>query len=239
MNPNVKETFIKRSKITTTIRDFLTKKGYLEVETPILQPIPGGAAARPFVTHHNAHNTKLYLRIANELYLKRLIVGGFEGVLEFEKDFRNEGMDRTHNPEFTMLEYYTAYADFNDQMSFLERLFAYLSHELNGTSKISIEGKDYDLSKPFKKIGLLESVATKLSIPVTDLSDRKKLEELSKKYKIEDYKSYSDGKLQFELFEKIVEPTGKGKTILFLLSSNASDNFCKNKPCCIFFGSGN
>ena len=112
VNPNVKNTFIKRSKITSIIREFLTEKGYLEVETPILQPIPGGAAARPFVTHHNALNTKLYLRIANELYLKRLIVGGFEGVFEFAKDFRNEGMDRTHNPEFTVMELYVAYKDY-------------------------------------------------------------------------------------------------------------------------------
>ena len=112
VNPQVKNTFIQRSKVTTTIRNFLTEKGYLEVETPILQPIPGGAAARPFMTHHNALNIPLYLRIANELYLKRLIVGGFEGVFEFAKDFRNEGMDRTHNPEFTVMELYVAYKDY-------------------------------------------------------------------------------------------------------------------------------
>ena len=177
----------------------------MEVETPMMHSTLGGAAAKPFVTHHNTLDLDLYLRIAPELYLKRLVVGGIEKVFEINRNFRNEGLSTKHNPEFTMLEYYTAYADFNDQMSFLERLFAYLSNELNGTSKISIEGKDYDLSKPFKKIGLLESIATKISIPVGDLSDRKKLEELSKQHKIEDYKSYSDGKLQFELFEKIVE----------------------------------
>ena len=113
VNPDVKDTFLKRTKITNTIRSFFNAKGYIEVETPILQPIPGGAAARPFVTHHNALNIPLYLRIANELYLKRLIVGGLDGVYEFAKDFRNEGMDRTHNPEFTVMELYVAYKDYH------------------------------------------------------------------------------------------------------------------------------
>ena len=200
-----RENFLTRSNMLSLTRRWLEAKNFLEVETPVFHPIPGGALARPFSTHHNALDTELYLRIAPELYLKRLVVGGIEKVFEINRNFRNEGLSTKHNPEFTMLEYYTAYADFDDQMSFLEKLFAHLASELNGSSKISIEGKDYDLSKPFKRIGLLESVATKLSIAEEDLSDRKKLEELSKKHKIEDYKSYSDGKLQFELFEKVVE----------------------------------
>ena len=131
VNPEVKKTFLKRSKIITTIRNFLSDKGYLEVETPILQPIPGGAAARPFKTHHNALNIPLYLRIANELYLKRLIVGGFEGVFEFAKDFRNEGMDRTHNPEFTVLELYVAYKDYFWMMDTTENLLEQIAIDLN------------------------------------------------------------------------------------------------------------
>jgi lysyl-tRNA synthetase class 2 len=139
VNPQVKNTFLQRSKITTTIRDFLTEKGYLEVETPILQPIPGGAAARPFVTHHNALNTKLYLRIANELYLKRLIVGGFEGVFEFAKDFRNEGMDRTHNPEFTVMELYVAYKDYFWMMETTETLLERIAQEVHQGTEVEWE----------------------------------------------------------------------------------------------------
>ena len=138
VNPSVKNTFIQRSKITTTIRDFLTEKEYLEVETPILQPIPGGATARPFVTHHNALNTPLYLRIANELYLKRLIVGGFEGVFEFAKDFRNEGMDRTHNPEFTVMELYVAYKDYFWMMETTEALLEKIAMDVHGTSELTV-----------------------------------------------------------------------------------------------------
>jgi len=138
VNPKVKNTFLQRSKITTAIRDFLTEKEYLEVETPILQPIPGGATARPFVTHHNALNTPLYLRIANELYLKRLIVGGFEGVFEFAKDFRNEGMDRTHNPEFTVMELYVAYKDYFWMMETTEELLEKIAMEVHGTPDVTV-----------------------------------------------------------------------------------------------------
>ena len=204
-NQDSREIFKQRSFLIKEIRSFFDGEGFMEVETPMMHSTLGGAAAKPFITHHNTLDLDLYLRIAPELYLKRLVVGGIEKVFEINRNFRNEGLSTKHNPEFTMLEYYTAYADFNDQMSFLEKLFAHLASELNGSSKISIEGKDYDLSTPFKRVGLLESVATKLSIPQEDLFDRKKLEELSKKHKIEDYKSYSDGKLQFELFEKVVE----------------------------------
>ena len=136
VNPQVKDTFIKRTKITNSIRKFFNDKGYLEVETPILQPIPGGASARPFITHHNALNMPLYLRVANELYLKRLIVGGFDGVYEFSKDFRNEGMDRTHNPEFTVMELYVAYKDYHWMMDTTEKLLETIAMESNGSSKI-------------------------------------------------------------------------------------------------------
>ena len=164
VNPYVKETFIRRSKIVTTIRDFLTEKGYLEVETPILQPIPGGAAARPFVTHHNAHNTKLYLRIANELYLKRLIVGGFEGVFEFAKDFRNEGMDRTHNPEFTVMELYVAYKDYFWMMETTENLLETISYAIHKKQKFMLETKKLTL-----KLLILEFQFLKLSKNIREL----------------------------------------------------------------------
>ena len=137
VNPKVKETFVKRTKITNSIRSFFNEKGYLEVETPILQPIPGGAAARPFLTHHNAMNIPLYLRIANELYLKRLIVGGFDGVYEFAKDFRNEGMDRTHNPEFTVMELYVAYKDYLWMMEMTESLLEKVAYDTNGNTAVS------------------------------------------------------------------------------------------------------
>ena len=137
MNSNVKETFIKRTKITNFIRDFLNARKYLEVETPVLQPIPGGASARPFITHHNALNIPLYLRIANELYLKRLIVGGFEGVYEFSKDFRNEGMDKNHNPEFTILELYVAYKDYFWMMEMTEKLLEDLAIHVNNSDSVN------------------------------------------------------------------------------------------------------
>ncbi|MEZ4782423.1 MAG: amino acid--tRNA ligase-related protein, partial [Flavobacteriaceae bacterium] len=136
VNPKVKDTFIKRTQIVNTIRSFYNEMGFLEVETPILQPIPGGAAARPFITHHNALDMPLYLRIANELYLKRLIVGGFDGVYEFAKDFRNEGMDRTHNPEFTVMEMYAAYKDYNWMMDTTEKLLEKIAITLHGTTQV-------------------------------------------------------------------------------------------------------
>ena len=140
------------------MRDFLNNLGYLEVETPILQPIPGGAAARPFVTHHNSLNIPLYLRIANELYLKRLIVGGFEGVFEFAKDFRNEGMDKTHNPEFTMLEFYVAYKDYKWMMKTTENLFEKIAINVNGSTKISVGEEIIDFKAPFKQISIFDSI---------------------------------------------------------------------------------
>ena len=158
VNPNVKDTFIKRSKVIATMRNFFNEKGYMEVETPILQPIHGGAAARPFVTHHNALDVPLYLRIANELYLKRLIVGGFDGVYEFAKDFRNEGMDRTHNPEFTVMEIYVAYKDYNWMMDFTEKMLENVALEVNGTSEITVGENKISLKAPFKRVTMRDSI---------------------------------------------------------------------------------
>lgn len=158
VNSNVKETFIKRSKTLNSMRNFFNEKGYLEVETPILQPIPGGAAARPFTTHHNALDIPLYLRVANELYLKRLIVGGFEGVYEFAKDFRNEGMDRTHNPEFTVMEIYVAYKDYNWMMDFTEQMIERVAMDVCGTTEIKMGDKEISLKAPFKRITMRDSI---------------------------------------------------------------------------------
>ena len=158
VNPKVKDAFIKRTKITNTIRSFYNEMGFLEVETPILQPIPGGAAARPFVTHHNALNMPLYLRIANELYLKRLIVGGFDGVYEFAKDFRNEGMDRTHNPEFTVMEMYAAYKDYHWMMDTTEQLLEKVALELHGTTTAQFGEHIIDYKAPYARVGILDAI---------------------------------------------------------------------------------
>ncbi|MEM7085521.1 MAG: lysine--tRNA ligase [Bacteroidota bacterium] len=158
VNPKVKDAFIKRTKITNTIRSFYNEMGFLEVETPILQPIPGGAAARPFVTHHNALNIPLYLRIANELYLKRLIVGGFDGVYEFAKDFRNEGMDRTHNPEFTVMEMYAAYKDYHWMMDTTEKLLEKVAMELHGKTTVQFGDHLIDYKAPYARVGILDAI---------------------------------------------------------------------------------
>ena len=158
VNPHVRETFIKRTKTIASMRNFFNGKGYMEVETPILQPIPGGAAARPFITHHNALDMPLYLRVANELYLKRLIVGGFDGVYEFAKDFRNEGMDRTHNPEFTVMEIYVSYKDYNWMMDFTEEMIEKVAMDVCGTTEISVDGKPISLKAPFKRISMRDSI---------------------------------------------------------------------------------
>jgi lysyl-tRNA synthetase class 2 len=158
VNPQVKETFIKRTKMINAMRDFLNERGALEVDTPVLQSIPGGAAARPFITHHNALDTPFYLRVANELYLKRLIVGGFDWVYEFSRNFRNEGMDRTHNPEFTVLEFYVAYKDYFWMMETTEQLLESASMAVNGSTKIWADGKEIDFKSPYKRIGMYETI---------------------------------------------------------------------------------
>jgi lysyl-tRNA synthetase class 2 len=199
VNPQVKNTFIQRSKITTTIRNFLTEKGYLEVETPILQPIPGGAAARPFVTHHNALNIPLYLRIANELYLKRLIVGGFEGVFEFAKDFRNEGMDRTHNPEFTVMELYVAYKDYFWMMETTENLLEKVALDLNESTEVQLGDHTIDFKAPYPRVPILEAIQTHTGIDVSNMTENE-LRETAKSLGLEVDKTMGEGKLIDEIF---------------------------------------
>ena len=204
-NDESREIFKKRSQIISSLRDFFISHEYLEVETPMMHSILGGAAAKPFTTHHNALDMDLYLRIAPELYLKRLVVGGLEKVFEINRNFRNEGLSTKHNPEFTMLEYYSAYADFNDQMAFIEKLFKNVTEKVMGTSVIDQDDISIDFSKPFTKISLKESVAQKLQIDTSDLNNRDLLLEKAKDNKIADAASLSNGKILFELFEELVE----------------------------------
>ena len=199
VNPHVKDTFIKRTKITTSIREFYNQKGYMEVETPILQPIPGGAAARPFLTHHNALNVPLYLRIANELYLKRLIVGGFDGVYEFAKDFRNEGMDRTHNPEFTVMELYVAYKDYNWMMDTTEELLEKVAIDATGSSKVKVGDHEIEFKAPYPRVPILEAIKIHTGYDVADMEEDE-LREVAKKLDIEVDETMGIGKLIDEIF---------------------------------------
>jgi len=199
VNDHVKETFIKRTKITNSIRDFFNKRGYLEVETPILQPIPGGAAARPFITHHNTLDIPLYLRIANELYLKRLIVGGFDAVYEFSKDFRNEGMDRTHNPEFTVMELYVAYKDYNWMMSMTEELLEKVALDSNGTTELQIGENKVSFKAPYARVPILEAIKTHTGIDVAGM-DETQLFEVCERLEIPTDKSFGVGKMIDEIF---------------------------------------
>ena len=199
VNSEIKDTFLKRTKIINIIRSFFNDKSYLEVETPILQPIPGGAAARPFTTHHNALNIPLYLRIANELYLKRLIVGGFDGVYEFAKAFRNEGMDRTHNPEFTMVELYVAYKDYFWMMETTENLLEKIASELNGSSKVKLGDNTIDFKAPYKRISILDSIEEHTGIDVSEFNE-KEMFEAAKKLGISVDNTMGIGKLIDEIF---------------------------------------
>ena len=199
VNPAVKETFIKRTKITNSIRQFFNDREYLEVETPILQPIPGGAAARPFITHHNALNMPLYLRIANELYLKRLIVGGFDGVYEFAKDFRNEGMDRTHNPEFTVMELYVAYKDYNWMMDTTEQLLEKVALDANGTSKITVGNNEIEFKAPYPRSPILEAIKIHTGHDVAGM-DEVELRTVAKKLGLDVDETMGVGKLIDEIF---------------------------------------
>ncbi|HEX8515019.1 MAG TPA: lysine--tRNA ligase [Bacteroidia bacterium] len=199
VNPGVKETFIKRTKMVNTIRDFYNSKGYLEVDTPVLQAIPGGASARPFVTHHNSLNIPMYLRIANELYLKRLIVGGFDGVYEFSRNFRNEGMDRTHNPEFTVMELYVAYKDYNWMMDITEELIERIALDLNGTTAVTVGDKTIDFKRPFKRITMFDSIKEFTGIDISNM-DEEQLREACRQLKIDVAPSMGKGKLIDEIF---------------------------------------
>ncbi len=199
VNPHVKDVFIKRTKIINTMREMFNEYGYFEVETPILQPIPGGAAARPFKTHHNALNIPLYMRIANELYLKRLIVGGFEGVYEFAKDFRNEGMDRTHNPEFTVMEIYVAYKDYKWMMKFTEEICERVALALHGTTKVQLDDKIIDYKAPYPRVTMTEAIKEHTGYDISG-KDEKELRDICDKLGIETDPSMGKGKLIDEMF---------------------------------------
>tara|TARA_B100000497_G_scaffold37803_1_gene44416 strand:- start:2800 stop:4503 length:1704 start_codon:yes stop_codon:yes gene_type:complete len=204
VNPQVRETFIKRTKAVSSMRNFLNQKGYMEVETPILQAIPGGAAARPFVTHHNALDIPLYLRIANELYLKRLIVGGFEGVYEFAKDFRNEGMDRTHNPEFSQMELYVAYKDYKWMMDTTEAMFKQIAQDVNGTSEVVFGEHTIDFGKPFERLTIFGAIEKYTGIDISQMTEEE-LFKTAKELGAEVEENMGSGKLIDEIFGEKVE----------------------------------
>jgi len=211
VNPHVKEVFVKRTKMINAIRYFLNEHGGLEVDTPVLQNIPGGAAARPFITHHNALDVPFYLRIANELYLKRLIVGGFEWVYEFSRNFRNEGMDRTHNPEFTVLEFYVAYKDYLWMMETTEQLLEKTALEVNGTTKVLSGEKEIDFKAPYKRITMYDAIKDYTGIDVSD-KDENDLREVCQQLGIHADKTMGKGKLIDEIFsekceEHFIQPT--------------------------------
>lgn len=211
VNDEVRGIFIKRNKIFNSMRNFFNEHGYLEVETPVLQSIPGGASARPFITHHNALDIPLYLRIANELYLKRLIVGGFEGVYEFSKNFRNEGMDRTHNPEFTCMEIYVAYKDYNWLMNFTEEMISRIALEVLGTMEVTVGGKEISFRPPFKRISILDAIKEHTGIDISGMNEDQ-LREVCRKLDIEVTPSMGKGKLIDEIFGekcegKYIQPT--------------------------------
>ena len=211
VNPQVKEVFIKRAKIIATMREYFNAAGCLEVETPILQAIPGGATARPFITHHNALDIPLYMRIANELYLKRLIVGGYDGVYEFAKDFRNEGMDKTHNPEFTCMEIYVAYKDYLWMMEFVEKMLEKVALAVNGSTVVNIAGNDVDFKAPYRRIGILDAIKEYAGVDVKGM-DVAQLRATCDKLHVEYAPSMGVGKLIDAIFgeyceKQFVQPT--------------------------------
>jgi lysyl-tRNA synthetase class 2 len=199
VNDKVRDTFRKRTQVINSMREFFNEKGYLEVETPILQPIPGGAAARPFITHHNTLDIPLYLRIANELYLKRLIVGGFEGVYEFSRDFRNEGMDRTHNPEFTVMEIYVAYKDYKWMMDFTEQMIEKVALDLHGTTKVQMGNQVIDFKRPYKRISMLDAIKEHTGYDISDMNEQE-LRKVCDILEVEYDESMGKGKLIDEIF---------------------------------------
>ena len=211
VNPQVKEVFVKRAKIIATMREYFNEAGCLEVETPILQSIPGGATARPFITHHNALDIDLYMRIANELYLKRLIVGGFNGVYEFAKDFRNEGMDKTHNPEFTCMEIYVAYKDYIWMMNFVENMLAKVSVAINGTTKVKIGDNEVDFAAGYRRLPILEAIKEYAGVDVSEM-DEDELRATCEKLNVHTEPSMGKGKLIDAIFgeyceSNLIQPT--------------------------------
>lgn len=206
INPEVKETFLKRSKLINSIKSFLNERGAVEVDTPVLQSIPGGAAARPFTTHHNALDIPMYLRIANELFLKRLIVGGFDWVYEFSRNFRNEGMDRTHNPEFTVLEFYTAYKDYLWMMDTTEQLLERAAIDVNGTTETVVGGKTISFKAPFKRISMYDSIKEHTGFDISEM-DEEGIRNICKELKLHTDKSMGKGKLIDLIFGEKCEHT--------------------------------
>ena len=206
VNPGIKEIFLKRTKMFNSMREYFNSHGYIEVETPILQSIPGGAAARPFITHHNALDIPLYLRIADELYLKRLIVGGFEGVYEFSKNFRNEGMDRTHNPEFTCMEIYVAYKDYNWMMDFTEKMLEKICLDVNGTTEVQVGDNLISFKAPYPRVTMAQAILDKTGFDITGKSEDE-LREFCKKNGIEVDKTFGKGKIIDEIFGEKCEGT--------------------------------
>jgi lysyl-tRNA synthetase, class II len=211
INPSVKEVFVKRTRLVNSIREFLNSYGALEVETPVLQTIPGGAAARPFITHHNALDIPLYLRIANELYLKRLIVGGFDWVFEFSRNFRNEGMDRTHNPEFTILEFYTAYKDYLWMMEITEKLLEKASLDVCGTTELTVDNKSISFKAPFKRITIYDAIREHTGFDVSNMTEEH-LRSVCRQLKVDVDKTMGKGKLIDSIFgscceKNYVQPT--------------------------------
>lgn len=211
VNEDVKDIFTKRTKIFDAMREFFNNEGYLEVDTPVLQSIPGGAAARPFITHLNALDIDLYLRIANELYLKRLIVGGFEGVYEFSRNFRNEGMDRTHNPEFTVMEIYVSYKDYRWMMEFTEQMLEHIALKVLGTTKVKVGENEIDFKAPYKRVTMIDAIKDHTGIDISGL-DEDQLREVCKKLGVEQDETMGKGKLIDEIFGekaegKYIQPT--------------------------------
>lgn len=211
VNPHVRETFVKRAKIISTMRRYFDNQGYLEVETPVLQPIPGGATARPFITHHNTLDMPLYLRIANELYLKRLIVGGYPGVYEFSRNFRNEGMDRTHNPEFTCMEIYVAYKDYNWMMEFVENMLAEVAVAVNGKTRVQIGEHEVEFGGKFRRLPMLEAIKEYAGVDVTGM-DEVQLRDVCKQLNVPVDPSFGVGKLIDAIFgeyceKHLIQPT--------------------------------
>lgn len=211
VNTQVKETFVKRTVMIKTIRDFLNESGALEVDTPVLQNIPGGASARPFITHHNTLDVSFYLRIANELFLKRLIVGGYDFVYEFSRNFRNEGMDRMHNPEFTILEFYVAYKDYFWMMEFTEKMLEKVANELHGTTEVRVGEQKINFKAPFKRIGILDAIKEETGIDISAM-DEAQIRNVCKKLNIHTENSMGKGKLIDKIFgekceQKFIQPT--------------------------------
>mgnify|MGYP003576443949 FL=1 len=205
VNPQVRDTFVKRTQLVNSMRQYLNAKGYLEVETPILQPLYGGAAARPFKTHHNTLDMTLYLRIANELYLKRLIVGGYNGVYEFSKDFRNEGMSRFHNPEFTQIELYVAYKDYNWMMDLVEEMIEKAALDLHGKTQVKVGDKVIDFKRPWKRYTMFEAIQHFTGVDISNMNEEE-LQGVCRQHQVPMDKTMGKGKLIDQIFGEKCEP---------------------------------